>query len=182
MRKAVLFFAFAILVSGIASAQDQKVADKRNRLGLGFSINNFGNDFGLGLNVTSPTFFGGHMAVKASGNYQWLDHIDNKGEHTWSGYTLLRAGLSGVNMSLNDAINLYGEGGLVLALTDNTLSTESSSIGGYGLFGFEFFMPCNMSYFIELGGMGIGAKADKVPTSPLIANGFLASVGFRVRL
>lgn len=182
MKKVILLFAAIATLSVTASAQEAAVVDKKNHIAVGMNINSFGGDFGLGINVTSPTFFDNHMAVKVSGNYQWLDHIDAGGDHTWTGYTLFRAGLMGVNMSLSEVIELYGEGGLALALTDNSLSTESSTMGGYGLFGFEFFMPANMSYFIELGGMGLGAKADKVATSPLIANGFMASVGFRVRL
>jgi hypothetical protein len=36
-----------------------------------------------------------------------------------------------------------------------------------------------VSYFIELGGIGVGANADKVPGKPIYSNGFLISVGVR---
>jgi hypothetical protein len=36
-----------------------------------------------------------------------------------------------------------------------------------------------VSYFIELGGVGTGANADKVTGNPIYSNGFLISVGFR---
>jgi hypothetical protein len=45
-------------------------------------------------------------------------------------------------------------------------------------------MPTNhqdgpVSYLIELGGIGTGARADHLPTKPLLANGFLITVGMR---
>ena len=52
-------------------------------------------------------------------------------------------------------------------------------MGGYGLFGFEFFMNSRNNYFIEIGGVGTGAVADKVANSPIYSNGLLINVGFR---
>jgi hypothetical protein len=36
-----------------------------------------------------------------------------------------------------------------------------------------------VSYFTELGGTGTGARADKLPGAPMLANGFNVTVGFR---
>jgi hypothetical protein len=182
MKKSIFILVMAVMFVRLSHAQEVCTAGKKDHLAIGMNINNFGKDFGIGLNVTSPAFFNSHAAVRLSGNYQWLDHPDDKGNHTWSGYTLLKGGFAGINKSLSDAITCYSEGGLALVLTDNSLSSDNVAIGGYGLLGFDFLVACNASYFIELGGMGIGAKADKVAWSPLIANGFLASVGFRLRL
>ena len=51
-----------------------------------------------------------------------------------------------------------------------------------GLLGFEFLANQRLSYFVELGGMGTGAKADKTPLKPIYSNGFTASTGIRFRL
>jgi len=56
--------------------------------------------------------------------------------------------------------------------------------GGYGHFGFEFSMPntsgsVSLSYFIELGTNGIGAKTNSKDT---YLNGFAVSTGLRVYL
>ena len=53
----------------------------------------------------------------------------------------------------------------------------------YGLFGFEFFMNKGSSicYFIELGSMGVGARA-KLSGKPFYANGFSTSAGLRMHL
>jgi hypothetical protein len=78
---------------------------------------------------------------------------------------------------------LYAEGGIVFLFPNPVFSDDDINLGGYGLFGFEFFFTeetsRNPSYFIELGGIGTGAVADKIATNPLYANGFLISVGFR---
>ncbi|HEY5825345.1 MAG TPA: hypothetical protein VIT44_13315, partial [Cyclobacteriaceae bacterium] len=61
-------------------------------------------------------------------------------------------------------------------------SSEQFVFGGYGLFGFEFFMHSSSNYFIELGGIGTGARADKIASQPIYSNGFLISTGFRLNL
>ena len=43
-------------------------------------------------------------------------------------------------------------------------------------------MNKSINYFIELGGVGTGAKADKIAFKPIYSNGFLIDVGFRVCL
>ena len=55
-------------------------------------------------------------------------------------------------------------------------------LGGYGLLGFEFYPHRKGCYFIELGGVGTGATADKIPSSPIYSNGFLISTGIRFHL
>jgi hypothetical protein len=39
-----------------------------------------------------------------------------------------------------------------------------------------------MSYFAELGAVGIGARAEKLSSQPLYSNGFSISTGLRVYL
>jgi hypothetical protein len=52
-------------------------------------------------------------------------------------------------------------------------------MGGYGLFGFEFFFTKFGNYFIEIGAVGTGAKADKVASKPIYSNGLTVSTGMR---
>ncbi len=55
---------------------------------------------------------------------------------------------------VDDRIFIYGEGGGLVLFPSATFSTEKIRMGGYGLFGFEFYPSPRFSYFIELGGMG----------------------------
>lgn len=91
--------------------------------------------------------------------------------------------VSGIAIPSGQRIQVYSEGGFVFLLPDKTLSDRGLTLGGFGLFGFEFFLSegasRNPSYFFEFGGIGTGAVAEKVLTRPIYSNGFLVSVGMR---
>lgn len=183
MKKTILALATLCQTNNLLLAQqNQSVENYKNSISIGVNINNFGQDFGIGINVTTPHFFNGHAAIRASENYQWLNHLDKNGKYTWTGYHMVRIGAAGINVALTNSIKLYGEGGVSLLLANNMITSKPTSIGGYGLFGFEFLTKRHISYFIELGGIGSGATADKVTASPIYSNGFLASTGLRVNL
>lgn len=156
-------------------------AQQKNKIALGFNLNQFQSDFGLGVHVISPYFGNNAVAVKVGANLQWFQHSDGD-ETVWSPYNNFQIGFRGRHPVVKDKIFVYGEGGMVLLLPNSKLSSEKSVFGGYGLFGFEFFANKSLSYYIELGGMGTAAKADKVATKPIYSNGFTSSVGLRMQL
>jgi len=108
----------------------------------------------------------------------WHEHIENI-ETTWSPYSNFTFGVLGVGGTIAGAIRLYGEGGVIAILPSSNFSSSDSEFGGYGLFGFEFFFQDAQNYFIELGGVGTGARADKIITDPIYSNGFFINVGYR---
>jgi len=188
MRKLVIafcvFLAFFLTQEGWTqnNLDSLKTKEARNKFALGFNLNQFQHDFGLGLNFTSPYFLKNSMAVRLNTNVMWLQHINNKtNEQTWSTYSNVKLGLIGVGGNIGNFLRLYGEGGII-AILPNSEFSDISSLGGYGVFGFEFFMAKNFNYYIELGGIGSGAIAEKIPTKPIYSNGFSVSVGFRVNL
>ena len=101
---------------------------------------------------------------------------------TWTPYSNVSLGIMSVGGYLTDFLKLYGEGGVIGILPSNRFSTKDVAMGGYGLFGFEFFMQNGFNYFIEIGGIGTGATADKIATKPIYSNGLSVSTGFRVVL
>lgn len=155
--------------------------DKKDNMAIGAHINQFQNNFGVGMHIISPYFANKKMAVRAAGNLQWLQHATNT-ETTWSPYGNIQLGLRCRHEIIEDKIFIYGEGGGVLLLPNNDFSSYKTVKGGYGLFGFEFKVNHCMGYFIELGGMGTNAKADRLPLNPIYSNGFTSSVGFRINL
>ena len=118
-------------------------------------------------------------------SFQWVETVTENGTE-WLPYQNIRLGVSSSAGSMCSCLRLYGEGGATLLILDPKISTEQMSFGGYGIFGFEFFMGSfehsNMSFFIELGGMGTGASANKLAAKPLLSNGFITSTGFRIYL
>ena len=182
--KIAIVFCFISIINFAQQEMKPKVKLRGNDFALGYALNQFGKDFGIGLSATSP-FIGGRMAFRVSENYQWRESFDGD-ITTWKGYHNVKVGVLSVGTIICDQIRLYGEGGATIVIVDKNLSAQQTTIGGYGLFGFEFFMDkiekAPLSYYIELGGIGTGAVAEKINTKPILSNGFLITTGFRIYL
>ena len=174
--KNILFILFFIIGSAnIIEAQEESIS---NGFSAGFHLNQYQNDFGMGLNITSPFFMHNYLAIRLRGNLMFNQHPENN-ETTWTPYSNVSLGVIGVGGKVGEHIRLYGEGGAIALFPAEEFSTETLEIGGYGLFGFEFYTYPRFNYFIEIGGIGTGAKADKIAGAPIYSNGLLISVGFR---
>lgn len=158
-------------------AQDGELPDGT---AVGFHLMQVQRDFGWGLSIASPYFLDDKVAVRVRGSMFFHEHIDQE-RVTWTPYGQLHVGLIGQGGQINDRIRLYGEGGMVLISPDAAFSSSGSEFGGYGLFGFEFHFEDMGMYFIELGGVGTGARADELPGEPIYSNGFSIGTGFRVQ-
>jgi hypothetical protein len=172
----VLIFSFLFIFN--AQAQNEAI---NTGIGFGFQIHQFQKDFGLGLNITSPFFGDDRIAVRLRGNLMYNENVQNA-TTTWTPYSNVSLGLIGIGGKVGEYIRLYGEGGLIGIKPSSDFSTKNFVFGGYGLFGFEFFMNNSSNYFIEIGGVGTDAKADKIVTKPIYSNGLLISAGFRIHL
>jgi hypothetical protein len=172
-----LFFGSSVFIP--VRAQHQ--LKPNSGLGFGFQVNQFQNDFGFGLNLTSPEILNGNAAIRLKANQVYFEHLLD-GEYVWSGYQNVSLGFVGFGGMVGQSIRLYGEGGLVGINPSDRFSSESFRLSTYGTFGFEFFPTQAFNYFIELGVMTSQARADKVVGNPFFSNGFVASVGFRMNL
>ena len=146
--------------------------------GIGYQLVQYQQDFGFGLNLTSPMFAGNNIGVRIKGNVMYNQNVVS-GKSRWMQYGNVSLGMIGTGGHINDVIRLYGEGGVILIVPSSQFSSESTVIGGYGNFGFEFFFAPSGNYFIEIGGMGTGATADKITTAPIYSNGLTVSTGIR---
>jgi len=167
------FLCYASALFGQDTSLDQGV-------GFGFQLNQYQKDFGAGLNITSPYFANDRVAVRLRGNVLFHEHLVNEGT-TWTPYANGSLGFIGVVGYVGD-IRLYGEGGVIGLFPSDKFASDGSKFGGYGLFGFEFFFRKNGNYFVEIGGVGTGARADKVPNKPIFSNGLIIGTGFRFHL
>jgi len=137
----------------------------------------------MGLNITSPYFLHKSMAVRLRANMQFFQHIPatTPTSTIWSPYGMLQLGLVGGDGVVKKNMRFYGEGGLVVIMPNDEFSANNT-VGGYGLFGFEFFLAKPISFHTEMGGMGTGGTAEKSVGKPIYANGFLTNVGARFLL
>lgn len=176
IMKNLLFSMVCFLVMLTATGQEREF----NTISYGFQLVKFHNEFGFGVQLLTPEFNNLRITVKA--NINWLSHINNDNINVWTNFYSNQAGIN-YYTAISSRIGLYSEGGIVLLYPNKAFSDEKVNIGGYGLFGFEFFFTENIarnpSYFIELGGIGSSAAANKLPEKTIYANGFLISAGFR---
>jgi len=171
-----------ITITMIMCAFQMQAQEGLNKnFGIGGQVGQFQNDFGIGLNMTSPYFANEKMAVRLKGNLVWNEHLNSNSETEWSSYSNLSLGFVQSVGEINDFVRIYGEGGAIWLFPSSEFSSKSIQFGGYGLFGFEFFFDKHLNYFFEAGGVGTGAKADKIAGSPIYSNGFLINVGIRAQ-
>ncbi len=175
MKKSVLFLSIFLWLPLASMAQESNL---NSNMGFGIHLSQYQRDFGLGVQYTTPYFLYESLAFRAKANLMWHEHIENL-EYTWSQYSNYTLGLVGTAGKINDFMRLYGEGGVIFILPNSSFSTADYDLGGYGLFGFEFYFFPNGNYFIELGAVGTGAQADEIPGNPIYSNGFMTNVGFR---
>jgi len=177
MKRSTIFLLITFILTGTAHAQHERISHK---FGVGFQLNQYQKDFGMGINLTSPYFVYNRIAVRIRGNFMFYEHVKNN-ETTWTPYSNVSLGLIGVGGKAGDFIRLYGEGGIIFLFPSDKFSEEDFVFGGYGLFGFEFYMAKKVNYFIEIGGIGSGAKADVIMNQPIYSNGLLISAGVRMQ-
>ena len=173
----ILVVLFASTTSTIA--QENELSKK---FGFGGHLNQYQNDFGLGVNLSSPYFMSEQLTIRVRANMAWNEHLNSTNEMTWTSYSSVSLGCASVAGMVGEFIRLYGEGGVLILFPSEEFSSSSQEIGGYGLFGFEFFMNEHANYYVEIGGVGMGANADKIAGNPIYSNGYLMSVGFRYQL
>lgn len=180
MKKTLLFITLSFFAFANQTAAQEQYAGSGT--GLGIQLNQYQNDFGLGVTFTSPFIANEKLAFRFRGNVMFHEHTAEVDETTWTPYTNASAGLIGVSGWVGESIRLYSEGGIIGLFPSSEFSSDDFIFGGYGLFGFEFFMNNGTNYFIEIGGVGTGAKADLVENSPIFSNGLTISTGFRIHL
>lgn len=176
MKKFIYLLTFLSLPLGKLNAQEKDF----DNFSFGIQLVRFQDEFGIGMHTLSPALKKIRLCLK--GNMNWLNHIDTGNNEKWTKFSSFQLGLNYIN-SYSDKISLYTEGGIVTIFPNSEFSSINCSIGGYGLFGFEFKFSensfRNSSFFIEIGGVGTNVSADKIISNPIYFNGMLISTGYR---
>ena len=168
---------FATALSAQTPPSDDGVA-------VGWDISSFANNYGVGVRFDTARFAHGRLQVQVAGHIAWVDGVPvGEVESAWAPYSLVRVGIVR-SAPIGRLLRFYGGGGFALILPTHRVSEDAARGGGYGLTGLEIAMPegTRTRWFVELGGMGSGARADRLEHSPIYANGFTIGWGFRYRL
>jgi hypothetical protein len=176
------------LVAPLARAEAPCIQSQRREnegFSLGMDVQRMQDDFGVGLRAATPFFFDGTTRITVGGGVDWFPHgVSDSGHNEWITYGHARLVIEGGRRIEGAPIRLYGFGGVQLLFLPDRLSSTSVAVGGLGGFGFEFYMRRGaadgpVSYFIEIGGVGMNATANQQPGHPGLATGFLTTAGMR---
>jgi hypothetical protein len=189
LRSSFLGVTVALLlpVAGVRAepAASGAIDSQHHGFSLGTDVLRMQDDFALGVRVSSPSLFQDSIRLTLAGGVAWFPHDQNaSGNEQWRTYGHARFVVEAGHRIEGTPIRLYGFGGVLLLALPDSLSSNSIAPGGLGGFGFEFYMPRGgndgpLSYFLELGGLGTGAKANHAPGHPSIGSGFLVAAGLR---
>jgi len=183
MRKVFYFFVIIISILFLSNLVFAEENILYNNFSIGYSIGTNDKDFSISLNITSPFFFNS-FAIRINGMI-CFNQLINSVYNSWLPYYAFKFGFVG-SSGLIYNMRYYGEGGLAILIANENITSKKINYGGYGLFGFEFFLNNILSYFIEIGSNGLNVKADKLINSPdlnrIYFNGFFVFVGLRIYL
>lgn len=150
--------------------------------GMGITINQSALDYGFGLQVTSPQL-AGSFQIRLSGNIQGVIGTNRAdAQNSLYGYGMLRLGVVGKPSLVIDDIRIYAEGGPLMLINNSQVTSKKIGIGGYGMFGMEYQMSAPFWVFLEGGGIGTGAKGEKLIGSPSYETGLFFGMGLRFYL
>jgi len=186
IRTSIALVSVLVIMLGAPRVSGQTPASATNTgAAVGMAVQRLQDDFGVSGFFTSPAFFGGNARVTVAGGAAWYPYgRTSSGDQDWVPFGHTRIVAESGHRLGQAPLRLYGFGGVILAFLPQRLSDDLLSVGGVGGFGFEFFAPTNsgsapVSYFIELGGVGSGARATNEPGRPVLLNGFLIQSGVR---
>lgn len=171
-------FAFTLLLITNSNAQKVKWNNYNNSWLVGYQLNDFSDDFGIGLHVITPRFIG-NTHLRISYDYQWLEYMNNNADD-WEPYQQVRVDAISKYPIIEKRLLVYGGGGFVVGFLPSKMSSTSVGITGSGTFGLEMFWSPSFSYFLEMGGTGSVGTSDKLSQNRIIGSGFYSSTGFRI--
>ena len=186
LAKAVAWL-IAITLLGAAEVRAQVPAQPsaNHRASVGMSVARLQDSFAVSGNWTGPALFDGTARITAGGGAAWYPYGHRvSGDEEWMPFGHARIVVESGHRVGFAPLRLYGFGGAMLIIRPDRLSDNALAVAGIGGFGFEFFVPTEMrsapvSYFIEVGGIGGGARATNLPGRPILVNGFLIQSGLR---
>ncbi len=155
------------------------ISQEKSGFRLAYNLSEVQGDFGLGFQAESPRFIHNSLTLKLRANQMFLNY-DKGGMNDWTPYWTFGLGAGNNPIPLSNAVSIYGEGGVMLILPHSDFSASKEEWGGYGVFGFNFNISPSFCYFMEAGGIGSGATADRSDNHRIYSNGFIMQVGLKV--
>ena len=171
------------LVPGTSFGQtDLKKFSPADKFAAGISAGHYGYDPGVAAEITTPSFFKGHLQLRARGTLQWLEAYKSSNNH-WARYRSYSLALV-YHSRLYDRARFYVEAGTFTIVPDGSFSDRRFLQGVYEVTGLEVFVVnsahYNIVFYVGIGPAFIEAYADRLEGTPRYGNGIHYMNGFRV--
>src|ERR1700739_3918092 len=76
-----------------AHAEDTVSEDRSSHFGIGFDIDSYENNYGVGLTLSSPRFFDDSSMIQLTADIAWVQGVQNTATTTsWEPYGLFKLG------------------------------------------------------------------------------------------
>lgn len=171
-----------------AEQEAPRIDPSKERLSLGLDVHRFQDDFAVGGTLSSPSL-ARWFRFTLGGGVAWYPHgLSSSGDERWELFGHARFVVeAGPSLQTGMPVRPYGFGGTQALFLPTALTDNRVAFGGVGGFGLEVaFMRGQKSgpvtYYMEVGGAGFGARAGNLPTNPDVASGLFLGGGFRAYL
>lgn len=180
LHSSLVVFFLMTLVSAPVKAQSEA---KAPGMTVGMQLTEVGQNYGVGLNASSPTFASGVLAVRATATMHYYEIPGtSEAEMVWSRFGQFRLGMVSNSPVCACGVRVYGETGPVAVRPNSAFSNGNWQVGWYGLFGAEFELSRNSLFFFEMGGQGVTSENTGIRLGGAsFGNGFIASAGYRIQ-
>jgi hypothetical protein len=175
-----LFLYFA-MTSSCYSQIDTNSYSHTDHFSVGLIAGEYGNDSGIGIELSSPMISGGPFCVRSKGIVNLLEQYKAAKDH-WAKYTSLGVFIV-FNTKLIDRSRVYFEVGTFSVIAEKKFADKKYSQGYGGSVGVELFIvnneKLNLCYYFSGGFNYLRAHAEKLENKPLYGNGFIFNNGLR---
>ncbi|MBL0743021.1 hypothetical protein [Chryseolinea lacunae] len=174
----------ALVSQNVCAQMDSTQRPQPNRCNLAVGAGQFGDDWGISAELTTPTFWNKALALRFKGSTYWLECYKARQDH-WAPYRMVSVSLVYKFRITADAGTYvaYVEAGPFTILPDERYSTQKHVEGFSAAVGAElFFRQCPrvpVCYFLALGASACKASADTLDGEPRYGEGLTFVNGFR---
>lgn len=166
------------------SAYSQADTSSCKSFSFGVSAGNLGDDSGIGVEISSPTFCNDRLCVRLKGNTMWLEQYKSAYDH-WATYRQIGVSFA-YNFKVVEKSRIFIDLNPYMIFPDTKFSDVRTVEGIACSIGVEIFVVSTsthkVSYYFSGGIAHSNARAEKLEQNQDYGGGFIFNNGLRFYL
>lgn len=163
------------------SAYGQADTSTCKSFSFGLSAGNLGDDSGIGVEISSPTFCNDRLCVRLKGNAMWLEQYKAVYDH-WASYKQIGVSFA-YNFKVVERSRFFMDVNPYMIFPDTKFSDVRSVQGIACSIGVEIFVvntsAYKVTYYFSAGVAHSNAHAERLEQNPNYGGGFVFNNGLR---